>query len=267
MRSGAGLAFVLALAAACGPPPRGALAPPDPAALDALRAVLAPLHPPPSFRATGRLRYAGPEGAIEGEVELRVAPPDRAWMQLRTRALFSLVGERVVLALPGDGFLLVYEEREDALERLPFATSGGAAFAPDGRAASVLEALCGRIPWPAPATGAPLRDRVRLGGDPSAPAYRLEWPDGDGAGAWEVELSGGDLRRLAWVVGGETRLEVQYERYVQAAGERFPARLRLRTPRSRAEIHLDRIEPRTDWTDRDFQVGGNPEPRGGVDDG
>jgi hypothetical protein len=258
---------VVELASGCGPPPRAALRAADPRELDALRAVLAPLNPPPPFVASGRLRYSGPEGTFEGAVEVRVAPPDRAWLQVRTRALFSMVGERVVLALPGDGFLLVYEERADRLERLHFAASGAAAFAPDGRPSTVLEALAGRIPWTGPVDGEKLGSQVRWGSVGQVSRYRLEWPDSTQGGAWEADVEGGVLRRLSWVVGGETRLEVLYERYLGNAGARVPSRVRVRTPRARGEIQLDRVEPRAGWSERDFEVGGNPAPRGGVDGG
>src|SRR5262245_51702469 len=105
-RSCAGLerALAWALVVACG------WRPPRPARLDPA-AVVWPTHEPPRFAATGRVHIESSRGDVDGRIALRVDPPRRVWLEVRADALFGLVGERVVACLPGDGWLLIYEER------------------------------------------------------------------------------------------------------------------------------------------------------------
>jgi hypothetical protein len=65
---------------------------------------------------------------------------------------------------------------------------------------------------------------------------------------------------LAWKVGRDVTLEVEYDRWVALGSTQVPGRVRAASPdaRFRAEVQLDRVEPRESFADSDFQIDGNP---------
>jgi hypothetical protein len=219
--------------------------------------LAAPLGATP-YVARGHARFESPDGEVEGALELRVDPPRRALAELRTRALFGLVGERIVVSAPGDGWVLFFQERSGTLERVPFAESAVADYSLGGGLEDVLQLLDGRLPWALPVDGDDLARRTRvLDGGRSGVGYRVELPAERGASRLDLVLQDGRLGRLAWWDGGETRLEVEYDRWAARGGVLRPGRVRLRAPGRglRGEMSIDRLEPRTAFEAADFEVG------------
>jgi hypothetical protein len=166
-----------------------------------------------------------------------------------------MVGERVAVSLPGDGHVLFYRKRSDMLERLPFAESRLADLVP-GRSMSGLFALtAGRPPWPRGKPPSDLAQRVRVVGEEDGGAkldyeIRLE----DATQVFRFRLQRERMERFEWWVRGVRQLEVRYDRWRALALGEQPGRLRVRGPDLEAEVVLDRVEPRSDFTDRDFEV-------------
>ena len=131
---------------ACGGPPRLDRAP-DAAELQRL-AALTGSPPRQAWSSKGHARLTTPDGTVEGALQAVVDLPDRLRVELRSRALFGMVGERLVVAVPGDGHLLMYRARADALERAPFSDSELAHFLPTGSLQELHALVTGRPPWP-----------------------------------------------------------------------------------------------------------------------
>ena len=120
-RGHAVLLLALVVVARCGPPPRLDRAP-DAAELARL-AALARVPPRCTWSARGHARLTAPEGTVEGALQAAVDLPARLRVEVRSRALFGLVGDRLVVALPGDGNVLLYRAGTDHLERMSFGAS------------------------------------------------------------------------------------------------------------------------------------------------
>ncbi|UCE03808.1 MAG: hypothetical protein JSW67_06370 [Candidatus Latescibacterota bacterium] len=237
---------------ACGPPQRIDRAPTSNETtrlLDALRDST-----PVAWSAQGHARVLLPEGDVEGELRAHVDPPQRARVEIVSKALFGMVGERVVVSLPGDGHVLFYRERSDMLERLPFAESRLADLVP-GRSMRGLFALtAGSPPWPRGTPPSDLAQRLRVVAEEDDGAkldfeVRLEE-----AQLFRIRLQRQRVERFEWWVGGVRRLEVRYDRWRPLAVGEQPGRLRVRGTDLEAEVVLDRVEPRSDFTARDFEV-------------
>jgi hypothetical protein len=254
----------LLLALACGPPPQ------LPSASPAELAHLADLcgRPVPAYVATGRARFVSRDGEVEGELELRVAPPERAWLQVRSRALFGMVGNTIEVSLPGDGYLLVHEQREERFERVPYDSSLAAAVLPRGGPDLLLALVTGTIPCdPLDRAAGPVRAGVRDG----VARYELELAPAAGGGTLLLGMSGRERVDLDWRVAGERRLRVQWSRDVPVGEVRIPSRIVADAPAAgvRIEIELRHVEPHTGFGPEAFEVGGtgNPPPNRGVDHG
>jgi hypothetical protein len=209
----------------------------------------------PRFAASGRVRFESNRGDIDGRFSLRIDPPHRAWLEVRAGAVFGLVGERVVVSLPGDGWVVTYEERADRIERVAFADSRLADAAPGGGLERLLQVATARLPWPVDEPP-PV---PRLDGD------RLEC-DLTGAGVpgtLRVEPGGDLLRRLEWRVEGATRLRVEYGEARPCGSGWVPARLRGRAGDLRVDLRLERVVPRDSFADGDFDLDGTSEQGGG----
>jgi hypothetical protein len=211
-----------------------------------------------SFAADGRGRFRAEDDEVDGDVEARIAPPARAWLQVRSRALFGMVGERLVVSLPGDGYVLVYEERADRLTRVSFDSSLAALLAVGGGPPALLALARGRIPSHLGGE-AELQERVRVSPEPrSWQTFTLVPPrESRLAGDFCVEVEQGRMRRFAWLVGGDVRLEVRYEAYRSMGGVFVPSRIRVRAPGARLEgqLELEHLEPRQGFEASDFDVG------------
>jgi hypothetical protein len=261
---GVALASCLLLALACGPPPEfRSASPEDLARLDLLCARVET-----AFAASGHTRFVGTDGEIEGDLDVRVAPPDRAWLQVRSRALFGMVGNTVEVSLPGDGYLLVHDQRDDRLERVPYDSTVAAAVCPAGGPGLLLALVGGKVPC----------DLVRGAAGPATVSVsggttrlRLDLAAAAGGGILLIGMNGGDLVDLEWWVADERRLSVRYARYVPVGSGRIPTRIVAEAPTAgvRAEIDLRHPEPRAGFGPEAFEVGrnGNLPPNRGVDHG
>src|SRR5262245_61952713 len=144
-RSVALLGTAAVLLCRCGPPALDVA--PDPAETERLRAVLQ--APPASgWTGAGHAQVAAPDGDFEGTLQAAVDAPHRAKIELVARALFGMVGERVVLSLPGDGNVLYYRERGDQLDRYPFSQSELARWTGCDSPVQLFALVEGRPPWP-----------------------------------------------------------------------------------------------------------------------
>src|SRR5262249_37414972 len=161
--------------------------------------------------------------------------------------LAGLVRRRLVATLPGDGFLVTYDERADRIERTRFEASWAADLVPSATPGAALALATGRLPESA-AAGA--RPEVPPEGPPEFPAGPAA------AGILRVLSKAGVLRRLEWWDGTEHRLTLEYDRWVRVGTTRVPQRLRVAAPSAafRAEVELERIEPRDSFAARDFDV-------------
>ncbi len=239
------------LAASCGPAPRGSGAGSIPSGTAGWSATA------PRFEATGRARFTPRDGAeIDGRVAVRVDPPARVWVEMRGSAVFGLVGDRQVLAAPGDGWLVTLQDRGDRLERLPFEQTWAADLAPAGSLAEILQMACGRLPWPPPASMVP----PGLPGGTDVLEYDLPAP---ARGRLRLLPQDGRLARLEWWVGGTLQVGLDYDRYVACGAAWLPSRVRIVAPGSgvRAEIQFDHVMARDSFSTVDFEVDGNLEGR------
>jgi hypothetical protein len=220
---------------------------PRPARLDPADVVW-PQHETPRFAATGRVRLESSRGDVDGRIVLRVDPPRRVWLELRADALFGLVGERVVVCLPGDGWLVTYEERAQRLERVPFSESWLADLAPGGDLARLLQLASARLPWPAAAAPpAPRLDDDRLVVDLAPTGAR---------GFLRIEPGPHVFRRLEWRLDHTQHLEVEYGPAQPCGAGWLPERLRGRGRDLKVDLRLDRIEPRDGFEPGDFDIEG-----------
>ncbi len=255
------------LLASCAPGPQGRDLP-DPRALETLRQVLAAAAQVQPFRAVGRGRFTSQEGTLEGDLTVRSDPPDRAWIEFRTGALFGLVAERVVIGLPGDHHVLVYRAREDVLDRFRFDESAGARLGLWGGVATLQALARGCIPWPGGVPPQDLESRTRSAGGKGIYAIALE-PE-TGPGELLLEVADGRLRRLTWRAQGKVVVDVRYDRYAVVAGVDRPMRVRLRAPTAavEAEVEWQRLEVPARFEPSDFEVGArNPRRGRGVEGG
>ena len=234
-----------------------------PADVERLERLAAPADA--AFVATGRARFRSADAEVEGELELRIDPPERAWLEIRSRALFGMVGERVVASLPGDGWLVVLQERASRLERVPFDSTQIAWICPQGDPASFLALARGRLPaWLVGEA-----QRARAGAGSPAERFELDVAPERGGGTLLLRLDGDRLRELEWRVQGERRVWMRYERYESVGAGVVPTRLSLEAPGAgiQAELELLEVDARPGLGPADFEVGGtwNPVPNRGVD--
>jgi hypothetical protein len=232
---------------------------PDATELESLRACLGPAAAAVPFAGSGRAHFESREGDVDGAVRVRVDPPRRAWVELRTGVLFGLVAERVVVSLPGDGYLLVYRQRSDDLQRLPYDSSVAAPLAPGSGSTGLLALLAGRVPWPGGKAPSDLGSRCEVSSRPGDRelACRVPVTAAGREGWFTLRVAAGRLSRLEWWEGGRRRLVVQYDRYVSLGAAWYPSRVRLQAPGEglRAEVTLERLDARPSFEDRDFEVG------------
>lgn len=213
--------------------------------------------PTQGWSGAGRARVEYADGEVEGTLAVVVAPPSRARVEIRSGALFGMVGERVVVSLPGDEHVLVYRERTDELERLPFAESALADLTPSGQIGDLFELMRGRPPWPGGAPPAGWRTQARLvesqdGG--RRLAFRVALGDGDAA--FVVRLHDGVLERLEIWEGGRAQLEVEYGDWRTLGAASQPTRILLKSSQLdiNAEFTLKELDPRESFTSTDFEV-------------
>ena len=243
---------LLGLACAPGPQGRGI---PDPVALEMLRAAIAAATGVEPFRAVGRGRFTSEEGTLEGNLTVRSDPPDRAWIEFRTGALFGLVDERVVIGLPGDDHVLVYRAREDVLDRFRFDESAASRLGLWGGVATLQALAMGCIPWPNGVPPHDLEARTRSAGGAGRFAIALE-PE-TGPGELVLEVHDHRIRRLTWRARGVVVVDVRYDRHAISGSIDRPMRLRLRAPTARveAEVEWERMEVPARFEPTDFEVG------------
>jgi len=258
------LASGLLLMLACGPPQTFRAASPEERALvdDLCARATEP------YSASGRTRFVSHDGEIEGDLELRVAPPDRGWLQVRTRALFGMVGNTIEVSLPGDGYLLVHDAREDELQRIPFDSTVAAAVSPAGGPQLLLALVGGKVTCDLLRGAARPGQALQAGG---TTRLRLELDPASGGGTLLLGMNHGELVDLEWRVADTRRLWVRYSRYVPLGSGRVPTRIVAEAPTEgvRAEIQLQRVEPRSEFGPAAFEVGGsgNPSAKRGVNHG
>lgn len=210
---------------------------------------------PGAYWGRGRARFASADGELEGAFEIRVEPPRRAWAEVRSSALFGLVGERVVVALPGDGHVIVFQERALRLDRVPFEASVVAGAGPWGGVEELQALLAGQVPWPdgIPPEGA----EARIGRSSVDVVVPVAPPRGPGEVRLRFEAD--RLRRFEWWVEGARALEVTFDDHVHLGAAWRPRRVRLHAGPAglRADLRFEEFELRAGFTDRDFEVGGN----------
>lgn len=244
---------MLWLLCGCAPPPALDRAP-DGSELQRLAALLA--GPPSSgWSAEGHARLASPEGEVEGALHIALDPPGRARLEIRASALFGLVGERLVVAMPGDDHVLVYRARGDSLQRLPWRETGLSKLLPAGTPAELHALVAGRLPWPGGRPPSDLAARTRISrqkGD--FLEYRVQLPDS--GCVLEVQLEAGRLKQLGWRSAASGQVVVRYDRWRRVGELPQPARLRLSAPQEGlvAEFALEALRRRDDFTPRDFEV-------------
>lgn len=243
------------LLAHCGPPQRIDRAP-DAVELARLDAWLE-AAPAQGWSGAGRARVEYADGEVEGTLAVVVAPPRRARVEIRSGALFGMVGERVVVSLPGDEHVLLYRERTNELERLPFGESALADLTPSGQLGDLFELVRGRPPWPGGAPPEGWRTQARLvesqdGGRRLAFRVALE----NGRQSFVVRLRDGVLERLEIWDGGAARLEVEYRSWRTLGGVSQPTQIRLKSTQLNvnAEFTLEQLDSRESFTSTDFEV-------------
>ena len=246
---------VLLFFISCGPPPRFDRTPED-HELARLRAWMqtAPVR---GWSGSGRARVESADGDVEGKLTFVLDPPERARVEVRASALFGMVGERVVVSIPGDAHVLIYRQRSDVLERIAFRESGLAQLTLNGAPRDLFELVRGRPPWPG---GSPPRhwaDRARLveradGG--RSLGFRIELDDAHGA--FVLRLRDGVLERLEFWTGPTRRLQIDYDRWTRLGDRTQPMQIRVQAPQLdvKAEFEIDSLTPVEDFSERDFEV-------------
>jgi hypothetical protein len=202
---------------------------------------------------------------------VRVVPPDKLWLQVHTKAMFGLVGERLTIVLPGDGYVLYHREREDRLERWEFSGSAAADFSPSATPADLVAlatARLGAMNW---MQDNALESRIRVSVEGEERTFSVEAPTGQAPGTLRISLRGRDPERVVWAAGSDRQLEVRYGSFLDSGTLRIPSQIDVRAPRAgvRATVRLDQVVPRAGFTAQELQVGAarNPAPPGGVHGG
>ena len=239
----------------CGGPPRIDRAP-DAIEMDRL-ATLAATAPEAGWSARGRARIESQDGTVEGALTAVMDLPRRLRVEVSSRALFGMVGERVVVSLPGDEHILLYRAREETLEREPFATSSLAQRLPTGALEELHALVTGRPPWPGGRPPADLAARTRVIGrssDGRQVRYRVQLPDS--VSSFELEIQDSVLLRLVWSGRATGPCEVRYDGWRRWGEIEQPSRMRLRAPQEEleVEIRLDEVQARSDFAPTDFEV-------------
>ncbi len=220
-------------------------------------ATLAAVAPVVGWSARGQVRIQTRDGTVEGALTAVVDLPRRLRVEVSSRALFGMVGERVVVSLPGDEHLLLYRGREESLEREPFATSALAQRLPTGALEELHALVTGRPPWPGGKPPADLAARTRVIGrsaDGRQVRYRVQLPDS--ASSFELEIQDAMLLRLVWSGGAAGPCEVHYDGWRRWGEVQQPSRMHLRAPQEalEVEIRLDEVQARSDFAPTDFEV-------------
>jgi hypothetical protein len=211
-----------------------------------------------SWSGTGWAHIETPDGEFEGNVQLNVDAPRRARFVLESGGMFGLVSERVAVALPGDGWVVTHQKRNDQLDREPFEESRLRHWLPLGRPEDLFALSSGLPPWPrTPTAGDADWSDVRIVGvqeNGRILTYRLAPSTGDST--FLVRLDGPTLRAFEWWSGGTRRLRIEYDDWQTQDGLERPATLRLAAPQTsvKAEVTLDEWRQRRDWTAADFEV-------------
>lgn len=254
------------LIAGCAPAPQSDRVP-EPRAMESLRAAIAATDAAASFRAVGRGRFVSKEGTLEGQLTVRSDPPDRAWVEFRTGALFGLVAERVVIGMPGDAHVLVYRAREEVLDRFHFEESVAAGLGLWGGLGTLQALAIGSIPWPDGAPPPDLESRTRSIGTGK---FGIALEPQSGPGELILDVRDGRLRELTWRSRDRNLVQVRYDRYEACGTIERPMRVRLRAPSAgvEADVEWDRLEIPAQFGPADFEVGSrNPPPGRGVQGG
>jgi hypothetical protein len=205
----------------------------------------------------GHARVESREGRFEGALKAVLEPPARLRAELRSGALFGMVAEQVVVALPGDGYVLFFRAREDQLERQRLAESQLGRLLPTGSPQELHALLSGRPPWPGGQAPADLSGCTRvLHTHDQGRSLEVVVEVPGGSCVMELETHEGRLQRVAWAQPGQERVEVRYGRWKTWDGMDLPGRMRLEIAGEglRAEIDLERAESRKGFSDRDFEV-------------
>jgi hypothetical protein len=197
------------------------------------------------------------DGEVEGKLAFVLDPPVRARVEVRSGALFGMVGERVVVSLPGDAHVLIYRERSDALERVLYGESALAELTLSGAPRDLFELVRGRPPWPGGSAPVDWEARARLvessdGGRTLGFRLRLD----DGRHAFVLRMRDDVLERFELWEGSARRLEIDYESWRPAGDRMRPMKIRLRAAQLnvKAEFVLESLEPQEGFSERDFEV-------------
>lgn len=210
-----------------------------------------------SWSGSGWAHIDTPDGEIEGSVQLNIDSPLRGRWVLESSGMFGMVSERVVVALPGDGWVLTHQKRADALERVPFAESRLRHHLPLQRAADLFALASGLPPWPADSEPGHLETGVRIVAaekEGQVLTYRLR--AAEETSFFLLRLEGETLSSFEWWVEGERYLKIDYDRWQTQGGLTLPSRIRIEAPQSSviAEVTLDSWQRRDDFTAADFEV-------------
>jgi outer membrane biogenesis lipoprotein LolB len=210
-----------------------------------------------SWSGSGWARIESPDGEFEGNVQLNVDAPRRARFVLESGGLFGMVSERVAVALPGDGWVVTHQKRNDQLEREPFADSRLRHWLPLGQPQDLFALSSGLPPWPHAQDWEALWPGARIIASEKKGrilTYRLLSEAGDEA--YLLRLDENTLQAFEWWADGERRLRIEYDDWQTQDGLERPATLRLAAPQTsvKAELKLDEWRQRRDWTAADFEV-------------
>lgn len=241
---------VVTLLFSCGTPPSLSRAP-EPAEWEMLQASI-PSVPLCSWSGSGYARLASTEGDVEGDLEVRVDGATRAWLRVSGRAAFGLVADGMVVALPGDGWVLTHRRRTDELQRFRLEESVASTLTPHPRLVDWVALATGAL-WEA--TGEPSHTRVVHSEDGGRTVtYQLDVPEA--GGYYRVRLGTVGLERCEWWRDGAKRLEVRYGRWANQDGLRLPAQIQIIASQDDVRVHLqlDAWRRRDDFTSRDFEV-------------
>lgn len=220
-------------------------------------AALVQVKPIGPWSAAGHARIVSKQGRFEGSLKAILEPPEKLRAELLSRALFGMVGEHVVVAMPGDGYVLFFRQHEDTLERQSLGDSELGQLLPTGAPGELQALLTGRPPWP---RGQVPADLLR-----SARVQRSE--DGGRSLVVRVAVEGtncvlflqtreGRLQGVSWTRPGRGRVEVRYGSWRSWDGMELPGRMKLEIPDEglEAEIDLEQAEAHEGFSARDFEV-------------
>lgn len=184
-------------------------------------------------------------------------PPARARVEVRSGALFGMVGERVVVSLPGDEHVLIYRERSDALERIFYPESALAELTLSGEPRDLFELVRGRAPWPRGLPPADWEARTRLvesSNHGRTLGFRVLLDEANRS--FVLRLRDDVLERFELWDGGTRRLQVRYARWRPAGDRLQPMEIRIQAAQLdvKAEFALDSLEPKEGFSEQDFEV-------------